>query len=195
LQRATRLKSATQTLTERIADLSEGAPPPSYSAAPFEAASGSGSLPTNYLLVQRKDGSIHGRWTIDTTVQVPPSLLGTLPKGVTVRPNIRLEAKHGLIDAEVHVMGAAERALIEADTRDGSVLIKVVCNFYSLFINELLIRSNVHFSHVPLNNGFRLKQSQRTGTLPSRFPVTLKALFPIPQRTAERSFRQRSRNA
>ena len=126
MQRATRLKSATQTLTERIADLSEGAPPPSYSAAPFEAAGGSGSLPTNYFLVQRKDGSIHGRWTIDTTVQVPPSLLSTLPRGVTVRPNMRLETKDGSINAEVHVMGAVERALIEADTKDGYVVIKVV---------------------------------------------------------------------
>ncbi|KAJ7794783.1 hypothetical protein B0H14DRAFT_3496711 [Mycena olivaceomarginata] len=73
-------------------------PPPAYSDSATLLASGSGPQhttrtgprPTNFLKLIRSNGPIHGSYTIDPRVKIPPALL---PEAVEPRRNMHLDDK------------------------------------------------------------------------------------------------------
>ena len=104
------------------------APPPAYGAI----ASSSESLPppTNYVSVSKRDGSIKGTWTINSSLQVPEDLLAPVEDGQE-RHNLSLRTKDGSVSAKVALLSPGpERASILLDTKDGSIsftLVRVGC--------------------------------------------------------------------
>jgi len=76
--------------------------------------------------VSKRDGSIRGTWTIDSSLQVPEDLLAPIEVGAE-RHNLSLRTKDGGLSANIALMSPGpERASIFLDTKDGSIKLVLV---------------------------------------------------------------------
>lgn len=116
--------------SDRTAPLSfrrmEPVPPP-YDFVPPTAPAVEHLRPrTNYVSISKRDGSIRGTWSIDSSFQVPEDLLA--PEGAKEeRHNLSLQTKDGDLSASVSLLSPGpERASIFLDTKDGNIKLVLV---------------------------------------------------------------------
>lgn len=87
----------------------------------------SGLPRSNYVDMQENHGSIKGTWDIDTRLEVPQALLRPLADDQQERANLKLNARHGTVQAAVALLGPSnQRANIELETSHGKVVFKLV---------------------------------------------------------------------
>jgi hypothetical protein len=110
--------------------------PPSYAdSVPARSSSSrasysrlTGPPPTNHISISQTNGKISGHWNVDTSLQVPESLLKPSAAGKIERPNLYLHSHNGAINATVSlVSGTDQRANIEFDSWNGKVVVAMVC--------------------------------------------------------------------
>ncbi|KAF8879698.1 hypothetical protein BD779DRAFT_1676239 [Infundibulicybe gibba] len=88
---------------------------------------------TNYVFLQRKNGSVKGTWSIDPRLRPPPALLSPLPEGQpeSARRNVYLHASNGSVSSEIFISPAPNdndsrpRVSIEMISKNGSVTSKL----------------------------------------------------------------------
>lgn len=165
---------------------------PSTSRAP--------SLPrSNYVDIQENHGAIKGTWELDTRLQVPESLLRPLTDEKQQRPNLKLQARHGSVQASVSLVGPSDqRANIELETTHGKVVFKLVrplssipasapASRLALALTTIRLFSPLHSSHVhTVNHSNSMLKPPMVQSL-SAFQVTSSAPFGIAPGTAKSS--------
>jgi hypothetical protein len=94
--------------------------------------------PSNFVSLSRPNSSISGKWIIEPSLLIPPSLLPSLSSNETeeTRRNLSLFSQNGNVDAEIFIMPSnneashgvlkRSRILIEVASKNGSVKTKVV---------------------------------------------------------------------
>lgn len=110
--------------------------PPSYTdSVPTRASSSrascsrpAGPLPTNHVSISQSNDKIVGHWNVDTTLQVPESLLKPLTPDQIERLNLHLATRNGSIHVTVSLIaGTSQRANIELESGNGKVAFTMVC--------------------------------------------------------------------
>ena len=114
----------TARLLQDGAHTSEASPPP-YDSVPPITPSAVGPR-TNYVSVSKREGSISGTWTIDSSLQVPEALLAPLEANAQ-RHNLSLQSKEGHLSAKIALLSPGpERASIFLLTKEGDINLAMV---------------------------------------------------------------------
>lgn len=104
------------------------------------------SIAINHVLVSRTNGSIRSPYVIDSSIEIPTSLLPPLPRGETTRHNLSLETRNGLIDTDISIVstdatkGETEnnRVTVYLKSAKGPVTAKVVCAALYLILRSAI---------------------------------------------------------
>lgn len=101
------------------------APPPPYDPAPPIAPSAAAPR-TNFVSVSKREGSIRGTWSIDSSLQVPEALLAPLEANAE-RHNLSLQSKEGHLSANIDLLSLGpKRASIFLFTKEGDINLAMV---------------------------------------------------------------------
>lgn len=103
------------------------------------------SIAINHVLVSRTNGSIRSPYVIDSSIEIPTSLLPPLPRGETTRHNLSLETRNGLIDTDISIVSTVSkgetgnnRVTVYLKSAKGPVTAKVVCAALYLILRSAI---------------------------------------------------------
>lgn len=69
--------------------------------------------PSNWTRIKPEKGPLRGSWKVDTSIEVPASVLERIPVGASgKRANLMLHCEVGDVDADIDLVGGTSRAIL-----------------------------------------------------------------------------------